>query len=346
MTSASIDSAFDSRLVAQVAAGDAKAVGKLFDRYAGLAYNLAFQLLQEVPKAEQVVFELFVRVWHEAEQFDSSRQEIKTRLLQNAYVIAKSQLPSSAQVSEHWENLTDTELEETLSSQPAPAEVLEELKAKLLATIEPGRPAETASAKTEAPTRASLSDERFVPASSEQTRGSKAEGSRALWPILAFGFGIIASFLAVYSSFNARKLSQQLRELTIESVALRQELKIIQAKLGFALSPETEVLTLTGQPAAPQAKAKLVWNPAEGQGFFSVTGLAPAPADKTYQLWVIAGGKPVSVKVFDVEASGAAEIRIAHLPPSEHIYAFNVTLETSGGVAEPTGEKLLSGARL
>jgi len=343
MTSASIDSAFDSRLVAQIAAGDAKAVGKLFDRYAGLAYNLALQMLNDGAKAEQVTFELFLRIWHEADQFDPSRQEIKTGLLQKAYVIAKAGLPPSAAVAEHWENLTDTELDEILLSQPAPAELLEELKTKLMATIEPaaGGPDPIHSDFSRA-----TGPERSRRESRGQTRGSAVERSRNLWPILAFGFGIIASFLAVYSSFNARKLSHQLRELTIESVALRQELKIAQAKLGFALSPQTEVLTLTGQPAAPKAKAKLVWDPVEGQGILIASGLAPAPADKSYQLWVIAGGKPVTVKVFEVDSTGTAEVRIAHLPPSEHIFAFNVTLELSGGVAEPTGEKLLSGARL
>jgi anti-sigma-K factor RskA/sigma-70-like protein len=333
VSSVSIDSAFDSRLVAQIAAGDAKAVGKLFDRHAGLVYALTRQVLQDTARAEQAVFELFLRLWHEPDQFDPSRQGVKTRLLQDVYAIAKSQLPRSAKVDDHWENLTDTELEETLSKDITPAELLDGLKTKLMATIEPtgGEPTAPASSTQIAwPAPSSVPERR----------------SRNLWPIMAFGFGITASLLAVYSSFNARNLSGQLREFTIEFVALRQELKITQAKLGFALSPETEVLTLTGQPAAPEAKAKLVWDPADGQGILIASGLAPTPADKSYQLWVIAGGKPVSVAVFAVDSTGTAEVRIAHLPPSEHIFAFNVTLELSGGVAEPTGEKLLSGTRL
>ncbi|HLG94081.1 MAG TPA: anti-sigma factor, partial [candidate division Zixibacteria bacterium] len=261
-----------------------------------------------------------------------SRQDVKTRLLQNAYVIAKSQRPPSAKVDDHWENLTDAELEETLSKDFPPSELMDGLKAKVMATIEPAGKMPAA------------------PPGSAQTAWSGSPVSevrgRSLWPILAFGFGIIASILAVYSSFNARKLAGQMRESTIEFVALRQELKITQAKLNFALSPQTEVLTLTGQPPAPQARAKLVWDPADGQGILLASGLAPAPADKSYQLWVIAGGKPVSAAVFAVDSTGTAEVRIAHLPPSEHIFAFNITLELSGGVAEPMGEKLLSGARL
>ncbi len=333
VSSVSIDSAFDSRLVTQVAAGDAKAVGKLFDRYAGLAFNLARQVLQDGVKAEQAVFELFLQLWHEADQLDTSRQEIKTRLLQNVYGIAKAQLSPAVKVDDHWENLTDTELEESLSQEPAPAELLEELKIRLMATIEPtgGGPRPAGSpAQTKTPGPSTLSGGR----------------GRNLWPVMAFGFGIIASVLAAYSSYNAHKLSGHLQESAIEFVALRQELKITQAKLGFALSAQTEVLTLTGQPAAPEARAKLVWDPADGQGILIASGLPPTPADKSYQLWVIAGGKPVAVKVFEVDSTGTAEVRIAHLPPSEHIFAFNVTLETSGGVAEPTGEKLLSGARL
>jgi hypothetical protein len=347
MSTAYIDSAFDSRLVTQIAAGDARAVGKLFDRYAGLAYNLGHQILQSAERAEQVVFELFLRLWHESDQFNSP-DGIKNRLLQNAYVLAKSQLPPSAPVDERWENLTDTELDEALTNPPAPAEALEALKTKLMATIEPDARGGGASPKN------IPREGRPNPASSAASGGKsrdevyagRSERGRSLWPLLAFGFGIAASILAVYSSFNARKLSFELRDLTIESVAQRQELKIAQAKLGFALAPQTEVLILTGQRAAPKAKAKLVWDPVEGQGILIASGLVPAPADKSYQFWAIAGGKPVAIKTFNVDSTGSAEVKIAHLPPSEHIFAFNVTLELAGGVVEPTGEKLLSGARL
>ena len=338
MSTASIDSAFDARLLAQIASGDAKAVGKLFDRYASLAYSLARQLLGDGARAEQTIFELFVRLWHEAAGFDPSREEVKTRLLQITYAIATAQLPASTDVALRFENLTDIELEEVLAKELPPAEFLEKLKTKLMATINLERPAQLP------PTQAggSAGTSPYGP----QPDLRKVEGSRAVWPILAFGFGIIASLLAVYSSFNARKLSGQLRESTIEFAALRQELKITQAQLGFALSPQTEVLALTGQPSSPAARAKLVWDPADGQGILIASGLAPAPADKSYQLWVIAGGRPVSVAVFAVDSSGTAEIRFAHLPPADQVFAFNITLELSGGVAEPTGEKLLSGARL
>ncbi|MCI0329516.1 MAG: anti-sigma factor [candidate division Zixibacteria bacterium] len=338
MSPTSIDSAFDSRLVAQVASGDAKAVGKLFDRYAGLAYSLAVQMIREEAKAEQTVFELFVRLWHEAAGLDTSREEVKTRIYQITYALATAQLPASDKTAEQFENLTDIELEEVLSKQlPAP-ELLEKLKAKLMATIDLEKPKQASPSPTGTNSGPSLYGTPSV--------SNIAGGSRAIWPLLAFGFGIIAGLLAVYSSFNARRLSGQLRESTIEFVALRQELKTTQAKLDFALSPQTEVLTLTGQPSTPTARAKLVWDPAEGQGILLTSGLAPAPADKSYQLWVIAGGKPVSVAVFVVDSTGKAEVRFAHLPPSEQVYAFNVTLELSGGVAEPTGDKLLSGSRL
>lgn len=349
VSSTSIDSAFDSKLIAQIVSGDAKAVGKLFDRYAGLAYNLAFQMLQDGAKAEQILFELFMRLWHEAGQYDSSGEPVKTRLLQTTYMIAKAQLGPSDTAAEHWENLTDLELEELLTKEPAPAELLEKQKTKVMALIDPVWPKEAASAQSGERKSAALNNEKRSPARpglDSLERGEKGEKGRSVWPILAFGFGIAASLLAVYSSFNARKLSKQLQELTVDLNVLRQDLLITRTQLDYALSPQTEVLTLTGQLSAPQAHAKLVWSPAEAQGFFSVTGLPPAPSDKSYQLWVIAGGKPVPVKTFNVDSAGSAQIRFAHLPPAEQIFAFNVTLELAGGVAEPTGEKLLSGARL
>ncbi len=182
---------------------------------------------------------------------------------------------------------------------------------------------------------------------SQAPRASSAVHLRervSIWPKLAFGFGIAASLLAVYGGFTANNLSKEVQKLTAEINGLRQQLSSTQARLTFALSPMNEVLELAGQPVSPQARGKIIFNAAAGNGFFTAGGLPQVGADKTYQLWVIAGGQPVSVDVFSVDSSGAVEIKMAGLPPTEQIAAFAVTLEPAGGVPQPTGEKYLVGA--
>lgn len=330
MNPTSIDSAFDSKLLAQVNSGDARAVGKIFDRYAGLAYNLALQVTNDASKAEQAIFQLFLRLWHEVDRFDSEPGEVKTRILQNAYVLARSQMPPSTADSARLENLTDLELDELLAREPAPSDSLEKLKSKVMETIEPEWPVKPPPTK----------------ANEDKTAASSGGWWQRLWPFLGFGFGIAGSALAVFTSHTARKLSQQLQASTVEANALRQDWRIAKTQLDFVLSPTSEVLTLTGHASAAKARGRVAWDPVGGQGFFIVSGLPAAPAGKTYQFWVIAGGQPVSVTTFSVDSTGTAQVRFADLPPSNQIFAFNVTLEPAGGRVLPNGEKLLSGTRL
>src|SRR5262245_38521546 len=60
-------------LLRRLAAGDARALGELFDAYSGLLGGLALRILQSRAEAEDVVQEVFVQVWRQAARFDGRR---------------------------------------------------------------------------------------------------------------------------------------------------------------------------------------------------------------------------------------------------------------------------------
>jgi RNA polymerase sigma-70 factor (ECF subfamily) len=62
----------DESLVARVVERDAAALGQLYDRYAPGIYAMAAHLLGSTD-AEEVVQEVFLRLWHKAAQFDPQR---------------------------------------------------------------------------------------------------------------------------------------------------------------------------------------------------------------------------------------------------------------------------------
>jgi anti-sigma-K factor RskA len=72
--------------------------------------------------------------------------------------------------------------------------------------------------------------------------------------------------------------------------------------------------------------------------------LPPAPAGKAYQLWFIVGDKPQPGTVFTPDATGHAEVRDQAPAAGRNATVFAVTLEPSGGVSAPTGDKYLLGA--
>jgi len=62
----------DTELVAQVRRGDMRAFGLLYDRYARDVYALAAHVVPRAD-AEEIVQDVFVRVWNNARQFDADR---------------------------------------------------------------------------------------------------------------------------------------------------------------------------------------------------------------------------------------------------------------------------------
>ncbi|HWX24202.1 MAG TPA: sigma-70 family RNA polymerase sigma factor, partial [Vicinamibacteria bacterium] len=60
-------------ILRQLAAGDRRVLGELYDRYAGLVNGLALRILKDRSDAEDVVQDVFVQVWRQADRFDPSR---------------------------------------------------------------------------------------------------------------------------------------------------------------------------------------------------------------------------------------------------------------------------------
>ena len=71
----------DVQLDEQLAAGDVRALEVLYDRYGALAYSVAVRVLGDPGKAEDVVQDVFLKVWTNASRFDASRGSLRTWLL-------------------------------------------------------------------------------------------------------------------------------------------------------------------------------------------------------------------------------------------------------------------------
>lgn len=68
-------------LMAQIAAGDTAALGRLYDLFSSLAYGLAQRMLGDAALAQDAVQEAFLAVWRHAQQFDPQRGTLRAWLL-------------------------------------------------------------------------------------------------------------------------------------------------------------------------------------------------------------------------------------------------------------------------
>lgn len=60
-------------LLERLARGDRAALAELFDSHGGLVNALALRILRDASEAEDVVQEVFLQVWRQAERYDASR---------------------------------------------------------------------------------------------------------------------------------------------------------------------------------------------------------------------------------------------------------------------------------
>jgi RNA polymerase sigma-70 factor (ECF subfamily) len=75
----------DAEIIGQLQAGESRAMSALYDRYAQLVFSLAVRILGDQSAAEEVVQEVFVKVWRRAADYDKGRAKFISWLAQIAH---------------------------------------------------------------------------------------------------------------------------------------------------------------------------------------------------------------------------------------------------------------------
>ncbi|MFT6293699.1 MAG: RNA polymerase sigma-70 factor (ECF subfamily) [Ilumatobacter sp.] len=80
-----ISDASDSALVVLIGRFQQDALAEAYRRHAGAVFGLARRLLSDNARAEEIVQEVFVRLWNEPTRFDPERGTLRSFLLANAH---------------------------------------------------------------------------------------------------------------------------------------------------------------------------------------------------------------------------------------------------------------------
>jgi len=156
-------------------------------------------------------------------------------------------------------------------------------------------------------------------------------------PWLAVAASLALALGLGYALLRQRAAS---RQTSAALAAARDSIAARDSLVATLLSPDvgTAALAATGQ--APSAR--LYWSPSRRRVVMAVFRLAPAPAGRTYQLWAIAQGKPVSLGVFNTAPDGRVTAAMA-VPPGLTFELSAVTEEPAGGSPQPTQQPFLVG---
>jgi anti-sigma-K factor RskA len=165
---------------------------------------------------------------------------------------------------------------------------------------------------------------------------------------------VLVTLLAA-SLILAAALGVGLRKAQDELDGVRSDLATAQAavenrerQLNTMLDAGNGLLVaILKDPRASQQGVQVYWNVNERKGMLNAFGLAPAPAGREYQLWLIRDGKPVSSRVFNSTADGRALVENLDLPESAAgVTVVAITVEPAGGSPQPTSTPILAGTLL
>ncbi|WP_240416100.1 RNA polymerase sigma factor [Paenibacillus periandrae] len=66
----------DQELMKRIAAKDEEALKQLYDHYEKPIYSFAYRMVRDAMMSEEIVQELFLRIWHTAERFDGAQGKL------------------------------------------------------------------------------------------------------------------------------------------------------------------------------------------------------------------------------------------------------------------------------
>ncbi|MBK7925044.1 MAG: sigma-70 family RNA polymerase sigma factor [Gemmatimonadetes bacterium] len=105
----------DIDLVQQMARGDDRALGLLYDRFGVVLYAVAFRVVGQAADAEEVVMEAFAQAWREAPRFDAARGSVAAWLT----VMARSRALDLVRAQSRRARATDSAARDTAETAPA-----------------------------------------------------------------------------------------------------------------------------------------------------------------------------------------------------------------------------------
>lgn len=147
--------------------------------------------------------------------------------------------------------------------------------------------------------------------------------------VLALGIG--------YAYLRDRAVFEQ---ASTSLTAMRDTIAARDSLVKTLLSPDAATADLAATGQAPSAR--LFWSPSRRRVVMAVFHLTPAGSGRTYQLWAISKGKPVSIGIFNTNPSGQLITQMA-VPADLTFELTAVTEEPAGGSPQPTQTPFLVG---
>lgn len=206
------------------------------------------------------------------------------------------------------------------------------IKAELMARVRANRQSEEMNAW---PTRLHTES----PEKKEKERSS----GWLTWVLAAAG--VLLALVSFGLSWQNRRIVAQLEQERKVAESSIREREQIEKLVGMLAAPDTLTVKLAGQGEMANATGLVKFNAKAGMVVYEAANLPELPAGKSYQMWLVpVSGAPVSAGLLGPGGRAWGNMWTADVPTNMPAKAFAVTIEPAGGMAQPTGPKVLLGA--
>ena len=184
-----------------------------------------------------------------------------------------------------------------------------------------------------------------------QEKSTVAEPERFFFRVRRPWWYVAPAFVSLVLALFAIMLWQENASLKDSVAAAREQQQRLQAHLervsktiSLLSSPDAAHITLVSTGAKPQPQIKTIYEKKSGRLLLMATNLAPLPAGKTYELWLVPPqGAPIPAGLFHPDARGSVALSPSNVPAGSEAKAFAVTIEPESGSASPTMPILMMG---
>jgi len=223
--------------------------------------------------------------------------------------------------------------------------------AALLAfAAEQRRPAGTVKAELMARIRANREAERRYawPSKIEAPEGggstTKPDTKRNWWNWVLVPAAVALALVSFALSWQNRRIAAELQKERKAAESMIRDRQQVEKMVGVLAAADTVTVKLAGTGDEGTASGLVKFNAKAGIVMYAAD-LPALPADKSYQMWLVpASGTPISAGLLGPGGHAWGNMWTGEVPVNTQVKAFAVTIEPVGGMAKPTGPKVLLGA--
>jgi anti-sigma factor RsiW len=168
-------------------------------------------------------------------------------------------------------------------------------------------------------------------------------------PWWSFAPTFAAALLAVFAILlwiNNANLRSRLEDQRAKLAASQSQLTRAQLIADALTSPQVQRVALVSVKQKPQPSANTMYMPNHKAIVLIAHDLAPLPADKAYELWLLpaSGVAPMPMGTFRPDNKGSATMTHTGMEETPAAKGFAITVENASGSEKPTTPIILSGS--